>query len=92
MSGPQGNPSEEKRVLLVGKSAGLSAEDKAALKEAGILVVTLKDPSQARLLTGEPWPFTANMLTRAALEALHGTSDYARSKAWLALTKVMVTP
>lgn len=86
------HPTTETRVLLVAKSAGLSSEDKAALKEAGILVVTLKDPSQAKLLTGEPWPFNANMLTRAAIEALNGTSDYSRSRAWLALTKAMVTP
>jgi hypothetical protein len=82
----------ERRVLLVRKDSGLSPEDKVALHEAGIIVVVVKDPTQVRLLTGEPWPFDTNMLTRAAIEALNGTGDYSRSKAWLALTKAMVQP
>lgn len=81
--------STEQRVLVVSESAGLSNEDKVVLREAGILVITVRDVSQVRLMTAEPWPFDSNALTQAALGTLASCGDYTKARAWMALMKTM---
>ena len=80
------------QVLALPKRAKLSVEEKAALREAGIIVIHVDDPRSARLLTADPFPVTASALARAAIHGLNNAdicTDKAKNAAWDALVKSM---
>lgn len=80
----------EKRILVVPRGSGLSKEDRKALYEAGIIVVTVKVPADAKLLTSEPFPASSNDLLFAAAKGLEGSGTTTKSIAWDALMKAVL--
>jgi len=79
----------EQRILVVSVGSGLNRADRDALKEAGIVVVTVKNPHDVKLLSSEPFPATSNDMLVAAIMGLNSCGVTAKSTAWDALTKAL---
>ena len=84
------NRTTEKRILVVPQDCGLSEEDRAALREAGIVVITVKKPGDVRLLTNEAPPFTPHDMFRAALRGLANSGLTQQAQAWNVLAKLVL--
>jgi hypothetical protein len=78
------------RVLVVPQNSGLSEEDRTTLREAGIVVVTVRKPEDVRLLTNEAPPFEPHDMFRAALLGLANSGAMQRAEAWAALSKLIL--
>lgn len=57
----------EVQILVLPKPSGLSASDKSVLRKAGIVVVEVNSPHQARLLIGERLPIDSNEMLRSVM-------------------------
>lgn len=84
----------EKQVLIVPPNNGLSRADRDALREAGILVVTVRTPHEARLLSAERLPIDSNAMLRAVMGAVAastgGYSEALRLQILAAIAKAIV--
>jgi len=60
----------EKQILVVPRNSGLTKADRDELREAGIIVVTVRAPHEARLLSAERLPLDSNDLLRATMKAV----------------------
>jgi hypothetical protein len=81
--------SENQRVIVVPRATKVSQADRDALREAGIIVMTVDDPSQVRMLSPEGPPLTSNQMLRAALVGLAGAFESNKAAAWNALAKIV---
>ena len=66
--------------IFVCKPGAISAEDRSALREAGVVVVELDDPNEFRQVRAHPELSSGDILT-AALTALSPESDGGASSA-----------
>lgn len=60
----------QKQILVVPPDSKLTKAERDDLREAGIIVITLRTPHQARLLTAERLPLDSNDLLRATMKAI----------------------
>lgn len=54
----------EKQILVLPKNHGLTNADRNALREAGVIVVTVRTPHEARLMSAERLPIDSNEMLR----------------------------
>lgn len=60
----------EKQILVLPKNHGLTNADRKALREAGVIVVTVRTPHEARLLSAERLPTDSNEMLRQLVKTV----------------------
>ena len=65
-----------KQLLILPNHKRFTAEQKAELAEAGFVVVYMKDPNRARLVTPETLPMTGDKFTLLALHSVRTADSY----------------
>lgn len=77
------------QVLLVPRNSGLSRADRDALRVVGIIVVTVRTPHEARLMSAERLPLDSNAMIREVAKILPSLGETTKGRILDALCKAI---